>query len=176
MANVILLEQLRAWNRETIGRLILTASAAIVVTSIVTVLALLPSYIDTRASVVALTTFRDATPAGNSETAPTERSTLNGARKRLAALDVLGAEYRLAEAVALIIDLRPQKTRIHAFVYVREGKKGTLNITGVIENRTLLKGYAELKGREIFSNATIPLASLAGSDSGAFSLSVTGDF
>ena len=177
MANVISPEQLRAWSREMNDRLVCTASATIIFISTMAALALLPAYIDVRADVAALTAFRDVSVSSATTTPSVDAGALSQANKRLAAITITSGEQRIADAIALMIDIRPNGARIQSFVYTQGDKVSTLDITGTITDRSLLKGYAEtLRGRDLFATTLVPLASLAGSDSGEFSLSVTGNF
>ncbi len=177
MANVISPEQLHAWSREMNVRLVCTASATIIFISIMTVLALLPAYIDVRADVSALTAFRDAGVASTTTTPSADAGALVQANKRLLAITTASTEQRIGDAIALMIDMRPNGARIQSFVYVQGDKISALDITGTITDRSLLKGYADtLRGRDLFATALVPLASLAGAGSGEFSLSATGNF
>lgn len=182
MANVIATENLHSQNRELLGRLILTASVICILGALITLLSLLPAYIDARTERVARETTLSAfkmvfqkngeVPMGN-----VDKDILTKARSRIKALEHIGKTQRVGEAIALVIERRPRGVQIHTLNYTKNDKVSTLDIIGTVADRAVLKEYAgAFKGKDPFSEAIIPLSSLARLGGGAFSLSVIGEF
>lgn len=182
MANVIATEKLHSQNRELLGRLVLTASVICILGALITLLSLLPAYIDVRTERVARETTLRAFKVGvqkNDEAlvVNVDKDILTEARSRIKALEHTGRIRRVGEAIALVIERRPRGAQIHALNYTKNDTVSTLDIIGTIADRAALKEYAgALKGKGPFSEVIIPLTSLARLGGGAFSLSVIGEF
>ena len=182
MSNVIIQEQLREWNREMIGRLLLATGIVGILGAVVVALALLPAYIDARTERVHREEALAAIQAETEQGAKTaggrvDRNTLLAVRKRLQAFEEISKGQRVAEAIAFVVERRPEGMQIRSLNYMREEKEGLLDLGGSVDDRALLRPYAdEFKGKELFTRATIPITSLARLEGGAFSISTAGPF
>ena len=177
MANLIPTERLKTHSRDTLMRIILGTSVAILFCASVIALGLLPAYFDIRIEYEGISLFLKTLEQPKKEAVQSERVVIQNIRKRVTALDTLGKKQKLSIALQAAIESRPQGVTLDSLSYTHKDTTGTLDISGVASDSSLVKTYTEvLRGSTLFEKVTIPLTALAYTEGGGFSISVDGEF
>lgn len=175
MSNVLPREAQRAVWRMYRARFITAGSLVAIATAGLALLALLPSYLALHA---AEGRSISAVPSGEKDPkVQNERILIARAQSLLTTLAPLASATTTAsDTIATSLALRPKGVTVDHIIYAG-GSPGEVVIVGFAHTRDRINAYRQaLENDPHFKTVTVPVADLAGTQGGKFSITISGTF
>ena len=178
MSNILPEETIKiVWKRFYV-RLILVGGTAAIFVAVLAGLALLPSYIALRTENSSMEQLQ--TPASLLKLNPQIQWEIDDIKhsQNLVALvsPYISASSSPSETLGIVLRDKPQGLIIGKIGIVT-GEKGTMTLVGQASTREIINQYREALSKEaVFTNVSVPVGVLIGSEDGRFTMTLTGDF
>lgn len=171
MSNVLTTEAKRSLDRGTRARYLFFTGVVFTVGATVASLALLPAFLTVfvaRASVAP--SVEEARGSRDDSAAASRAQMIVGALKPL-----VSATTTPSVALEQALELQPRELSITSITYEAAAHK--LVLSGVADERGAVNVFSDaLKGSGVFTNVNVPVAALAGTQEGRFTMTLTGTF
>lgn len=177
MANVLPQEERRELKQRQVIHLLLVGAVMCVGIALVLALAVLPVYVQTKIGTLSKSDEQMRQEALRAESEKAERDELISTKKRTSVLASIGKETEPIKALTLALGNKKEGITITSVSYNHKNKLGTLTLSGVVLNRQLLQEYIQaLQTETIFTDVSVPIASLTRTEAGSFDIVISGTF
>lgn len=171
MSNVIPQQERKSIGSMYRSRFVMVGSAAVVVCSALSALALLPSFLVLRADSAALA------PQGNTAVDKADRAALTQTEEMLSTLEPFASSATSSAGVlAVALAQRPSGVTVDHSTYTA-GKPAVVVLSGRASTPSKLDAYRKaLSQNALFNSVTVPVSDLIGSQDGAYTMTLSGNF
>jgi hypothetical protein len=172
MSNVLTIEEKKKLDRRFRARYIFVASLVATVGALIAALSLIPSlfFISTARAALNAPTIEEVSSARDDQAKAMRAQTLIEALKPLAS-----ASTTPSDALTETLALRPTGISISTITY-HAGSRSIV-LTGTSVRREDVSAYRDaLEASDMFSSVVVPLAALAGTQDGRFTITLNGTF
>lgn len=173
MANVLPTQARKAVLRRLNARFIAVGSLALSLAAMIAILALSPSLVSVYAARGALI----SPPSTDTSTLREDQLASTRTRLMVQLLSPVAASTSSPSgAIAEVIAVQPESISISQMQYSR-GSPAKLTLSGVSSRREAVNNYRNaLSEIGMFSDISVPVAALVGTQEGRFTMTLTGDF